>query len=402
MEYIDHETRRKKVMEREVKKTTREQAIKTARHENNFFQEEEAHLDSLANSLEKIADQKEVDLEDERKETLWLDHLERETREKVTKELDELAKRYPEAVTADLSDWERAWEGHIKTEALIEDLTLKDFILRLEFPIDIVEISEKGLVSMEVVHHFQEKRLPSGYGYKGGAARALLNRALGIDEKAVPRDIDIVRFYEENKDRTRDDELAKEFMPDDYELGDGVEVIHDNDSYFATRDYTMNEILATDNVIYCTKQALYDTVRGIIRVTDYEREAFHGVPGSKMLAKAIRLQAKGVLDREYHLPKEDEVRIAETFISPFWLAVQLDRAAEIGQDTAADYLQRLILHKQVPDTIASTEELADYLVSILDDRGFYFRNLPPKQVATEESLIAEAYYEKYGDEYDHL
>src|SRR5690606_15392740 len=94
---------------------------------------------------------------------------------------------------------------------------------------------------LPVETHFSAERIPEGYYYKGGAARALLLRPLGVDTAAFPRDIDIVRVAEgySDHDDDRDDEVSKYFMAEDYEHGDGVEVTSSYQWYFESRDFTL-------------------------------------------------------------------------------------------------------------------------------------------------------------------
>jgi len=145
--------------------------------------------------------------------------------------------------------------------------------------------------SLPVINHFSDKRLPIGYGYKGGAARALLLRTLDIDPTYVPRDIDVVRLTWLKDSGELDAKVAQENMPDDFAYGAGVEVVSDRDEYLTSRDFRLNEVLATDDRIIFTRGALLDTIRHIIRPTSFEQGEC-GMVGPKMLAKMLRFYSE--------------------------------------------------------------------------------------------------------------
>src|SRR3989339_1359299 len=185
--------------------------------------------------------------------------------------------------------------------------------------------------SLPVRNHFSEERLPHGYGYKGGAARALLLRTLGIDSTYQPRDIDIVRLTWENPDDTQDAEVAQHWMSEATENASKIEVISDRDDYFTKRYLRMNEILATDDYIQCTKSALLDIMRHVIRPTKYELSRWHENLGPKMLAKILRFYAEAIHSYdEAYMGNLEDWRFEEAFITPFWLALQLDKECGIS------------------------------------------------------------------------
>lgn len=276
-------------------------------------------------------------------------------------------------------------------------------ILRVleEFGIDIrkIDIStlENGRFSVKVSNHFGDRRLPDGYAYEGSAARALLMRNIDIDTSAIPRDIDVVRLPGSEPAPGMDAKVAMDFAPEDFEHGHGVEILTDYDSYFATRDLTINEVMATDQEVIATKQCILDTVRRIIRLTDYERWDVEGaLSGPKMLAKILRLYSESI-----HRYGEAEIadmgggKFEEYFISPFWLALQLDKACEVSTGAAKSFVQRLREHGQIPQDITGIEDAAEYLGGLLRDRPFYFRHAPKGQFEIENRWAEE--YEDHED-----
>lgn len=253
------------------------------------------------------------------------------------------------------------------------------------------EILSNGNVRLPVTLHFDEtNRIPEGYAYKGGAARALLLRTLGKNRKYIPRDIDLIRLSSEPYSGA-DRDLSERFMKDDYEFGDGVEPVGSTEDYLTTRDFTINELYATDSEIIATPQCIKDTIRGIVRITDYERNLFYG-HGDKMLSKMLRLYSEGIVEDIPFMLMDIKVgELGESFITPFWLAVQLDRAFQKGRTHAEEFVRTLILHNQIPDSITKASQARDYLLNLLQSNDFYFRYAPTSQFFLEEQFIDDSY-----------
>src|SRR3989339_788843 len=217
------------------------------------------------------------------------------------------------------------------------DLKLFLTIERQEYP--------QEVYTLPVHSHFSSRHLPKGYAYRGGAARSLLFRSLGIDPSYVPRDIDVIRLKDDLEEQSaRDDQVAREFMPEDYQDGHGIEVVKDFRTYFATRDLTLNEVLATDTQIFATRRAILDIIRHIIRPTMYERILFGGKNiGPKMLAKILRFYVEAIYRYdEAGIRDVDDWQFEENHIPPIWLAVQLDRAYEVNAEVAEQYIHELV------------------------------------------------------------
>lgn len=250
----------------------------------------------------------------------------------------------------------------------------------------------KKVYILDVEHHFSVQRLPAGYAYKGGAARALLLRNLGIDSHYTPRDIDIVRLSEEEPYKGADHEIAERFMSDDCATGYGVEHEEDMSRYFATRDLTINEVLATDTKIWVTESCIRDTVRKIIRPTEFEKcnVSSSGALGPKMLSKILRFYAEAIHRwDEGAIEGVEDWQFEENFIRPFWLAIQLDRAFEVNQNIAEIFVSELKGKGQLPDDIADAEEAVKYLSSIMYGDSFYYRYAPMDQFTLEEEWFNE-------------
>jgi hypothetical protein len=206
--------------------------------------------------------------------------------------------------------------------------------------------------------------IPEGYAAKGGLARSLLARNLNIDNTAKPRDIDLVRVIEWNNTDTSDDQVAATYMQEDYQHGHGVEIISSLGEYFATRDFTINEVLATNDTIWTTTQCLQDTVRHIIRITEFEMRIIEeGKRGKedKMMAKSVAFLSEGIEKYGTAWKVSDQEKEWDTqqyFISLFWIALQLDRAFEKGENIAERFVEELKKRQQLSDTIETAEQAA--------------------------------------------
>lgn len=248
------------------------------------------------------------------------------------------------------------------------------------------------LYRFPVKSHFSEKRLPTGYFYKGGAARALLGRALGIDVQH-PRDIDIVRFGEE-PEKGMDHRIEEEFSPEEVGFGRGVEKINES-RYFFTRDITLNEVVASDTEIIASAECVLDTVRRIIRMTPYERETYESEDGTsdqKILARMILFYVEHIerYDEAVLDPTTDK-QFESTFISPFYMAVQLDKACQRGEGVANRYVNELKKRGQIPEYLEKIEEVARFSLVMMRDKDFYYRHAPSTQFEQEDEYIEEIY-----------
>lgn len=87
----------------------------------------------------------------------------------------------------------------------------------------------------------------------------------------------------------------------------------------------------------------------------------------------------------------EEWELEERAISAFWLAVQLDRAFEIGSGVAERFVDQLKRRGQIPKTIQDVEEAAVYLLKLLKGKSFYYRHAPTQQMDLERQWIEEEF-----------
>lgn len=248
-------------------------------------------------------------------------------------------------------------------------------------------------------------QLPEGYGIKGGGARAALRSILQI-EAEPPRDIDLVYVGQDEQNMEVSRQLAETYMPDDLEFGYGVETLEED--YFSSRDFTWNELLYTDGQVVCSKQCLLDTVRNVVRITDYEKqESYRGDPffvNPKLLAKAVRFVAAARAHGNNKMAlSEDTDQAVEMGIDYWHIALHLNRSFEQGEAVAQEYVEELINRGLLPSTIQDGVGALHYLS---EETDFIFRaeaaDVLDREIQLAEELDLEIKmsgedgYEKYG------
>lgn len=255
-----------------------------------------------------------------------------------------------------------------------------------------VEKIGNGLFRIPIPHEYVVKKLPEGYGYTGGTARVALLRSLGIDEHTTPRDTDLVRVLDKDV-LGMDSVLAIQFSEEDYSHGKGIQQLTEN--YFKTRDFTINEVLAYGGFVYATKQCLLDTVRGILRFTEFEdgykdEELNEIEPSDKILAKAVRLASEEVCNgKRFEIHDKRYYKFEN--IRPFHIALHLNRAFSRGIDVAQRYVDELISLGALSDETRDPLKVAEYLVEWMG-RPYVFQHAPQDILNTDEEM-----YEKFGD-----
>ena len=249
---------------------------------------------------------------------------------------------------------------------------------------------ENGYISIPVVTYFREekRRPPQTYFFSGSAARALLMMNIGIPAPTYhPRDMDMLRFItpEERERRNviptdEDIQIANEFMPEDYKYGHGVAFEDSPQTYLSTRDFTINELYTDGRTITATDACMEDTKNFFLRLTEYERSAIedHEQIPNKMAAKALRMasEIKVRFGEDAQIDPTLEHFLESDTITPFWIALQLDKAAETGPSYSVEYVKILQKYRQIPTNVNTPEELVAFcLDTIPKDRPFIFNNI---------------------------
>ncbi|NTU66970.1 MAG: hypothetical protein HGB08_03540 [Candidatus Moranbacteria bacterium] len=274
------------------------------------------------------------------------------------------------------------------------DETLKKILERYGVHADVRKVGENLFeIPIRSKHGFDN--LEDRYAYKGGVARAILLKELGIDKDAEARDIDIAKVVNEEQDE-RDESIAKKYSEEDFLNGHGIEKLEQE--YFETRDFTMNEVLVYDGRIYLTKQCLLDTVRRIIRFADFEKKELRYPPHGnedgffvkdKLMAKALRFVAD-----EISRGRKMEIADVEAYeyldINDFHIALHLDRALGQGYQVAVEYVQLLKDSEQLPGYEGSPEDILRELVNnIKKDGSFVFRFAPDRIFQADAGIMRD-------------
>ncbi len=310
----------------------------------------------------------------------------------LTEKLDSTtAESFDSSDLIPVKDYEKERELSEVRDSFVDKFSIQEILEALLKDADFL-INEDGYI--EITYKQELVTLPSPYGFKGGMARSVLRETLGL-KSIPPRDLDMIRLSSEPYDGA-DSEIAEKYMPQDFEFGDGVEPVEDQGEYLKTRDFTINEVYVHGSKIVATEQCIKDTMRNIIRVTEHERFSYPGDEiGPKMKAKILRLHTEQIFAiGTSSIPEDDKNKIEKSFINPFWLCVQLDRAFERGVKVADKFTELLIENNIIPDDIKNSTDLGGYLLSQV--YGFRFRNAPYLQYEIEEGLEGDV-KDEYSD-----
>lgn len=216
--------------------------------------------------------------------------------------------------------------------------------------------------------------LPQGVCVMGGMARSIAREVITGDVEPV-RDIDLVNIVDEEGkslvDNDKLDELAREYMPDDYAFGYGIK----NEkltNYFGTRDFTINQCLIRDGKLLVTRQAYDDFQENIIRPTKHELRNEGGL-SSRILMKALMLKVV-ITEITSSVVTLEDIDLDFDRVRKFDVALTLNKMMSRGARAACAFTRELaewkIIHK---DFSGKPMHTAIHLLSLV--RGFEFRSV---------------------------
>ncbi len=188
----------------------------------------------------------------------------------------------------------RVIESHFKTATTHEAVEFINSVSAHPF-----ELCDSSLrVGLSSAVSVSESGIPHPYGLKGGAAREALIQTLGLRSPEKPRDLDLIRRG--SHFTARDEEIALEFMSQDYYHGARIELITELPRYFASRDLTINEVAILEGTVHTSILAILDTIGQVIRPSRYRGGTLHRGPSisGRTLLKMIRLKAEGAVRGE--------------------------------------------------------------------------------------------------------
>lgn len=259
-------------------------------------------------------------------------------------------------------------------------------------------------------------KLPSGVAVMGGVARSVAREMITGDCEPM-RDIDLVNILDENGESRVSaeviDELSREYMPDDYLFGHGMESTTIDD-YFGTRDFTVNQVLLVDGKLLISDVAYYDFQENIIRPTYYEMHYSDHILSSRLFLKALMLRCV-VSQISNSIPLLEDINPPDE-IGSFNIALFLNKAMSRGAETARIFTSDLVDWDVVSEEFAGCpialakellEEVYDFEfrpstderfcdIEECDDMGGYF--VPPamSEYYASDPTIREAIAE-YDD-----
>lgn len=320
----------------------------------------------------------------------------------LREQLQLLLERAPHLFDRSIEEREVMHDNLSRREEIVLDRKLPDLMAEYGINLKDLELSEiaPNRYRMNVRNHFSSDKLPQGYAYKGGAARALLLRSLGLDAKAVPRDLDIIRRASDEPFPGADDEYAQRYMPDDFAMMHRVELVFDDrlDFYFSSRDITLNEVFATDTEVIASRECILDTIRHIIRPTRYELEkgyddeVYEMPVNDRTLSRILRFYSAAVAQYDDFIVEDVNLWDLERYsIDIFDLALQFDRAIESGTEVAEIYLRKLKEYNQISKEVESVDDGIAFFQSHISKLDFYFRHAPRSQFQEEYDWIGEEY-----------
>jgi hypothetical protein len=213
---------------------------------------------------------------------------------------------------------------------------------------------EGGIIKVITFTHKQELpvKLPHGYGYSGGVARVVALTELG-EKVEPPRDLDIVGIEEFEPDYDLVDIISQEYMKEDFARKHGVKMDTIPD-YFSTRDFVINEVLVVGDRLLATPKALEDLMDKVIRPTTYEQDYWYSHEFEekglhpKLVLKALRLQVE--FAQLYGCGKLEGIegwQFDTDAVPAFYIALQLNKAFERGDNMAFKFFNSLIEHGTV-------------------------------------------------------
>lgn len=209
--------------------------------------------------------------------------------------------------------------------------------------------------------------LPAGYGYVGGAARAVAQHIL-FGRSATIRDLDIVAFSERNPDMSHADALSRQYMPDDHRFGYGVHQEYLK-HYFTSRDFTCNEVTVLDGTLLLTSDA-YEDMRDAVVAPSRHLYSMSDIT----YAKSHLLLS--VFERDFGEASSRD--IPEWNIDGFAVALGLNKALQCGQEVAERYVELVgFLPESDPLELAS---------GYAEDLNFEFRGFAAAEAVNDDTI----------------
>jgi hypothetical protein len=167
-------------------------------------------------------------------------------------------------------------------------------------------------------------------------------------------------------------------MGRDFEHGARVELVRDLRGYLRSRDLTINEVTAIDDVVHTSLLCALDTIGHVLRPSRYRSGTLHRAPSllGASLLKMIRLYAEGsVLGENWSITGIPE----EASFSDFDLAVHLNKAFQRGAAVADRFLHTLEILSLLPATEDRVDRALQELEHLRHGANGLFPDVPAER-----------------------
>jgi hypothetical protein len=175
-------------------------------------------------------------------------------------------------------------------------------------------------------------------------------------------------------------------MGRDFELGARVELIRNFEDYLASRDLTINEVVAIDSSVYASLLCVLDTMGKVVRPARYRSGTLHRTPSlhGQSLLKMARLYAEGAYYGESWtitgIPEQVE-------FSEFDLAVHLNKAFQRGREVANEFLYTCEVLSLITATDIRVQNALEELEHLRHGERGMFPDVPSEEwIAIDKAL----------------
>lgn len=100
-----------------------------------------------------------------------------------------------------------------------------------------------------------------------------------------------------------------------------------------------------------------------------------------------------------HIEDDVETYLRRSFVTPFWIALNLDRSYELGGEAPIHFLDKLRESEQIPKEITDIPSLVEFLDDIMGGDGFFYQHVPLEQLLLVDGLSPKYHVDDLDDVY---
>lgn len=253
-----------------------------------------------------------------------------------------------------------------------------------------------GTISLNASEFYSSfEELPEWYWYKWWVARLLLEMNLWITKKWEPRDLDLVRYVENEPKEWLDNELSMKYMPDDFEHWYWIEVVWDD--YFDSRDFTINEVIYKNWTLTFSEICLNDILNNTIRPSENKFNEDYWKFPFDILMKSLRFYVRMVEEKwNAKLEIENINQLYDNYVNYFRVALNLDRAVWSSIFQWNMLLDELIKYWKFPRYINNPKEARKYIDYLWEAVWYNYDNIEGTLFPDDiEEKSRNTYYANY-------